>query len=653
MDLRTSVFFDDTTPLDALIAQATDDPVRLSANDVAIAEAGVAKEGEVWSPQLLEYEAWVSSDEDPEKELRTANDVGLLFAGTRSMGYSPEELDRLLKNAMKGSDLARADSSAVVRQTEYGTGDEVDLHGGYTVRECAGGYALVGADLRRFAAAACHEEELVVVLPAYIDDKPVVRVAAEVFARRYVQGVGIRLLIVPDTVKVIAASTFATISVGHIHLGQKLERIGDQPCDLSGVSPRIGKRAYTVAEGNTHYKAIDGHLLTHSGNRLLFFSPPYTERVSVPEGVVQIDATALCEGCGKPQLVFAPETLARVGSREFDDAVWVCPETAAARKPLEDRGVRLASPQAMQLDGCWYDFDGEGAVLIAGPPAPKSVSQRFADAAAARHAGIADERPSDAIKNPLAPDRDTLMLPREVDGRPLRRIAARALPYAPAMLVLPSTVRVVERNNACRGTKQLVLPEGLERIGEHSFCSRIFEGAVSIPKSVYAIGEGCFEYSLCRLEHTGSILHISADQLLSCFSEGQPGHVPFSFERYDELLTSGKNLPDYLGAMLHRLADPCKPAPRIVNALVEKLRDQERASLERVAREGDRAMVEALLQDGFITEKNFNLQIELLRSCNRADCVLYLMEWHEAQRKAQEGEDGAGKAKSARSRFAL
>lgn len=42
-------------------------------------------------------------------------------------------------------------------------------------------------------------------------------------------------------------------------------------------------------------------------------------------------------------------------------------------------------------------------------------------------------------------------------------------------------------------------------------------------------------------------------------------------------------------------------------------------------------MVEALVRDGFIDERTFDRQIELLRACNRTDCVLYLMERHREQ----------------------
>ena len=191
--------------------------------------------------------------------------------------------------------------------------------------------------------------------------------------------------------------------------------------------------------------------------------------------------------------------------------------------------------------------------------------------------------------------------------------------------------------------REAALPEGLEAIGPHCFCSRILEGPVSIPASVRSIGEGSFEYAVCRLERTGTIVHVSADQLLTCFLTDAEDGVPFDYGRYDELLRSGKNLPDKLGAVLHRLTVPYRLEDATRTALVAYLRDHEREAQKRVAQEGDRAMVEALVRDGFVDERTFDRQIELLRACNRTDCVLYLMEQHRAQSKPT----------SVRERFAL
>lgn len=648
------VFHNDDADIGDLVREAIAHPRHLRAGEADVRDAARAREGEVWSPQLLPYEEWVSSaradGRAPANEMLPAQQIGLIYSGARSMGIEREELDAVLDRATAGSALARPESSAVLApRVLEDEGGKFALRDAVAVRREDDGYALVAFDLKRLArAAGC--DHAVAVLPSSVEGVPIVRITAEAFARRFVQGVGVRLLVVPDTVRRIDASAFSAVSAGCIHLGAAVERMGEQPCDLAGVSPRLGSRAYSVDPRNAHYSSREGSLFENGGARLLFAAPPYAEQVTVPEGVEEIGHSALCAGCVPPRVVHAPRSLARVSSKEWDDAVWVCPAQSLAAAPLHARGVRLAGERMVERDGCFYDFDENGAVLVAGSAAPKSVSRRFAEAAAVRHAGMADLAPSAAIKAPAPAARASLALPSEVDGRPLVRVGVRALPYAPSILSVPDTVRVIERDNACRGTERLALPEGIESIGAHCFCSRSFAAPVRIPRSVKRIGQGCFEYAACLLEHTGSVVHVSADQLLSCFGDADVlGGVPFDFDAYDELLLSGRNLPDRLGALIHRAADPHAPSDEVTHALMERLREQEQEARRRIARDGDRRQIEALLAAGFIDEASFDDQIELLRACNRTDCVLFLMEEH----KRRHGGACSDRRASARERFAL
>ena len=153
-----------------------------------------------------------------------------------------------------------------------------------------------------------------------------------------------------------------------------------------------------------------------------------------------------------------------------------------------------------------------------------------------------------------------------------------------------------------------------------------------------SIGEGCFEYGIVRLEHTGTIVHISANQLLNCFVErtddemaalegaGPAERVPFDFERYDRMLCEGRSLPDRLGALVHRIASPAGLAEKKRGNLVAQLRAEADAAMEYVAREGDSETVARLVDVGFIDDATFDRQIELLRRANRTDCVMLLME---------------------------
>ncbi|RNL49081.1 hypothetical protein [Paraeggerthella hongkongensis] len=646
---NTLVYHGADAPIDDLLDQAIKNPAQLDVRDVDVIEAARAAEGEVWSPQLPAYRAWVAGPEPDDVPSGSGREGDLFSAGALWMG----EFDELLAQAADaGQDAGCASASLRARMDE-------GLRGAVGVRQVPGGYALTAFDLHRFAAAVGESEDLVVMLPAFVDGVPVVRVAVEAFARRFVQGVGVRLLVVPDTVKHVAANAFAAMSAQRIHIGRNVSQLGEQRCDLAGVSPRLARREYSVDAANARYCAREGSLFSHDGKELVFLASPYGERVSLPDGVERVVAAAFADGCEPPAVVDSSPALARVDARGWDDAVWRCPAKAPAYRALRKRGVRLAGPSAVELDGCWYDFDDEGAVLVAGPPKPVSVSRRFAEQAAVRAVAVrgkdeaaaaaacglspsaaaaeaatefaASGEAGSTVDYVSASASDILALPRQVDGRPLVRIGVRALPFAPASVVVPDTVRVVERDNACRGTKRLVLPEGLQAIGAHCFWSRKLEGPVPLPASCRSVGEGSFEYSVCRLSHTGAIVHVSADQLLSCFLTDAPDGIPFDFARYDELLRSGKNLPDRLGALLHRLATPFRLSEETRSVLVSHLRGYGKEAQERVAREGDRDMVEALVEAGFIDEASFDRQIELLRSCNRTDCVAYLMEWHRGQ----------------------
>lgn len=263
-----------------------------------------------------------------------------------------------------------------------------------------------------------------------------------------------------------------------------------------------------------------------------------------------------------------------------------------------------------------------------------------------------------------APTTSRLALPRNVKGRPLTSIAARALESAPAVLTIPSTVREIGNGNTCKGTRTLMLPEGLKRIGAHCFCSRTLEGPVAIPASVTSIGKGSFEYAICRLAHPqaeGLVVHITSDQLISCFLEGAPDGIPFDFARYDEQLIAGRGLPDHLGALLHRLAAPFRLADDTRKRIVEALLARADDAMKRVAREGDVALVQNLIDTGFITPDTFARQIEYLRAANRTDCVLFLMKWnHEREKTETKDQAVAGTAnqsavasQKSRSRFAL
>ena len=418
--------------------------------------------------------------------------------------------------------------------------------------------------------------------------------------------------------------------------------------------------------------------------RLIFASAPYAEHFVVPDGVRVMSAAAFAKGCPPPRVIDVPDSLERVDGSMNPETLWRASDPAALARIVARCGGRVTDFQAVEKNQCWYGFaegndpaekdgfareDGVAkepsvaaengsreAHLVAGPPAPDSPSRQFSSAAHARMRGAtavsAREAAANAASAMAAPvsATDRLALPREVEGAPLTLIAERALITAPATLVIPDTVREVRDGNACKGTRKLMLPEGLRTIGAHCFCSRTLVGPVLIPASVTSIGEGSFEYAIVRLAAADAVVHITSDQLISCFLEDVEDGIPFDFARYDDQLLVGRGLPDHLGALLHRVAAPFRLAPEMRDRIVEALRERAAEAVQYVAREGDIAMVRALADAGFLNDVElFDRQIERLRASNRTDCVLFLMNWQHDRAEATR----ATAPKRARDRFAL
>ncbi len=565
-----------------------------------------------------------------------------------------------------------------------------------TVRRDGDGFAVSAVHLGVLAEHGLPADNLVVVVPSSIDGVPVTRIASEAFARRFTSGAHVRLLVVPDTVEVVGAQAFGSVCAETVYLGAGVRTYDPAPLDLALPNPRLEARRYRVSAANERLAVQDGCLLEKMGDtnaegwgdchgvtedrssgsdagknadvpsdestpfsgswRLLFAEAPYEERLALPEGVRVMGPAAFAKSCPPPRVLDAPDSLMRVDGAVHPETIWRGSDRGALARIVQRCGGRVTDFQAVEEDQCWYGFaDGE-ARLVAGPPAPDSVSRRFSSAAHARVRKGAALSPREIAAEAAAalvapaPVTDRLALPRMVQGMPLTTIAERALITAPATLALPDTVRTVHDGNACKGTRKLMLPAGLQSIGAHCFCSRSLVGPVLIPASVESIGEGSFEYAVVRLEAADAVVHVTSDQLISCFTEAAAGGVPFDFARYDDQLLVGRGLPDHLGALLHRVAASFRLAPEMRARIVDALRERAADAVAYVAREGDIAMVRALAEAGFLDDAAlFDRQIERLRASNRTDCVLFLMNWQHDRTEAAR----PATPQRARDRFAL
>ena len=756
MSGNTVVFRDATSSLDDLIARAQENPVHLMLADVTIEEPGHPIEGENWRPQLAPYKPWVHDAALDETEELDGTDGDLLIVGALGMGISDEERMGIIGSAVRGEEGEGPTASAVgqaigesarklsphelwtlgqtprwhpkeeakdpsCKSTSETQGRETSLSDRgasqseetyfatnvpITVRRDGEGYAVSAVHLGKLAEHGLRADGLIVVVPSFIDDVPVVRIASEAFSRRFTSGAQVRLLVVPDTVEVVGSQAFNAVSAEVVYLGAGVRMYDPSPLDMALPNPRLEARRYLVSPANKCYAIKEDCLLERAEGgrsersgagdarlssseatasfRLIFASAPYAGHFVSPDGVRVMSAAAFAKGCPPPRVIDVPDSLERVDGSVNPETLWRASDPAALARIVARCGGRVTDFQAVEKNQCWYGFtegndpaekdgfaweDGVAkepsvaakggsreAHLVAGPPAPDSPSRQFSSAAHARMRGAtavsAREAAANAASAMAAPvsATDRLALPREVGGAPLTLIAERALITAPATLVIPDTVREVRDGNACKGTRKLMLPEGLRTIGAHCFCSRTLVGPVLIPASVTSIGEGSFEYAIVRLAAADAVVHITSDQLISCFLEDAEDGIPFDFARYDDQLLVGRGLPDHLGALLHRVAAPFRLAPEMRDRIVDALRERAAEAVQYVAREGDIAMVRALADAGFLNDVElFDRQIERLRASNRTDCVLFLMNWQHDRAEATR----ATAPKRARDRFAL
>lgn len=581
----------------------------------------------------------------------------LMSSGSLNMGMDEEVLHELM------SDIELERETADPRPRRAAARPSA-LENVFSAVECEGGCKLTGVNLHRFSDNTGIRRDIVVNIPASIGGVPVVRLGSGCFARLKTRGIAVRAIIVPASVSYIEDGAFSHVSADFIHIGKGAERLGSHPFDMSSASPRSKRRVWSVDPENGAYLRLDAAsqaqggctgIATRDGKRLVCGDAPSEAELRLPDGLEEVDAGAWPQGCPAPSCVRYPSSLRQVECATFDRSLWIG-ENAPAVRQLRRRGARIASPLAVHLDEAWYDLDGDEAVLVCGPAVGLSVSQKFATNAIRKLEGEHAIVPSAATASGVSRHDGHAKVfapPRTIGGRTLRRIARNAVQHAAETVTLPPTVRRVEDGNAFKRTRNLSLPEGLEVIGAHCFCSRELEGIVQIPSSVRSIGTGSFEYAVCRFAVNGAIVHIPADQLLNCFIGAGSGHgeqacpagaAPFDFARYDAVLEGGKNIPDRLGALIHRLETPVGLSEATRRTLLEKLEGYGDAALERIAQEGSLAQVVKLYESGFIAAGRFERQIELLRRHNRIDCVMYLMDQHAKDQPKQA---------SSKSRFSL
>lgn len=626
--MQQMFFMDATTPVDALIRWAQENPIDLSLDDVRMAGTP-ASSGEIFSPQLLPYDEWVATTPVAEEDER-----GLFEAGALHM-VDDETFKELLSSASQYSVegvLVDANGHPIdpnAQRVAASSPDEVPQDGIIGVRLDPDGYAIVDVNLHEYKNRLGEKvENLVIILPQSIDGIPVVRLAGSAFSARLVNGIGVRLVVTPDSVAHIRRDAFAPLAVNDIFISRSVQVIEPQEFNAKTATVRADHISFHVDPRNPAFASHEGSLYTRDGKELMFQAFPYPQELVLPEGLERVAAGAFVRNTPGPEIVRCPSSLSRVDSKPTPDrlwnpeTMWVCADGSDIERMLNSRRPITLSPRFVRDDeGFFYDITPEGEAHLA--------------------------------RSPRACGR--VALPESVEGHPLVHIREGALPKRLTGLVIPPSVRSIGPNNLCTGLEELVLPDGIREIDESNFRSRKLAGTVRIPTSLVNIGRGCFENALCRFEACGVTVQVSPNLQLSCFIgdagdpvPGDPEHdgIPFDFAAYDEYLTSNHHVPDRLGAILLRVQNPYRMSAQAQSSLLAWLRQNEEKAMERIGRIGDPQLLDRLCEMGFITEETIDRQAEALRRLHRTDAVLFLMDYRQKH-------FGAAKQESVRSRFAL
>ncbi len=582
--MNATLFEDNSTDIEKLVEQALSNPIDLPLRMASVDDTPQAASGENWAPHLAPYKTW--------KPGKRNDGLGLLEAGNLD-----QSMDAASRRYALEQGLAAAASESVVRlDGEPDTESQPMI----SARKGEAGWTIVEFNLHKWVRNLGHAvHDAVVVVPASIDGQPVVGLAANAFRPRQVNGIGVRLLVLPEGLLRVADDALSALSVRTVYLSETIEEFGAQRFSGGSASsaPCI---SFIVDPSNPRFESNEGSLLTADGSSLLFQRYPYPAVLTLAQGVRRVGPGAWVRGVPGPECVVCPATLETVESQPNPDLLWN-PDTLWACEHGSDleRRMNTGRPVALGRDfvrteeGLYFDIDGMQAELV-GSPATM----------------------------------DTITVPAQVKGLPVTAVREGALPRRVGSLSLSDGIQRIGPRNPCTGLHTLQLPAALESVGEGSFRSRSVRHIVEIPASVREIGRGCFEGLLCRLERCDAVVRVPSDVMLSCFLEGEAAAeagLPFDFRAYDGWLLSGRHVPDKVGALLARLQTPFALSDADRDAMTAVLREREAETLDQVARAGDPQQLEVLAEAGFFTEDNIDRASDLMRRAQRTDCALFLM----------------------------
>ena len=357
----------------------------------------------------------------------------------------------------------------------------------YSVKD---GYAVLG--YAPFVKRAVHPPTKgAVTIPASLGGYPVREIGE--FAFHSCQS--LTSVTIPEGVTTIAPRSFTWCGISTLTLPKSVSEVSGEAFATSGTSEKEYSISVTVADGNEHYKTVDGFLLTKDGTELVF-SPMLKVRAAVPSTVKRIGKDAFCNHVRLEEVVL-PASVETIGESAFLDCSGLKKIVFGGNAPqIGDYALRNTSATGYVGVGTtgWGSVPGtwNGVSLVYGKDNGGPYQETVDGIEWTYYVvkGGAEPRRGGSSRAAIATNTvGSVEIPGSLGGRPVTSVGNGAFYecYKVSNVIVPETVTNIASAafNLC-GIRTVKLPSYLASIGQSSFSWSEFR-SLTIPEGVKEI----------------------------------------------------------------------------------------------------------------------------------------------------------------------
>jgi hypothetical protein len=375
-----------------------------------------------------------------------------------------------------------------------------------------------------------------VTIPDKISDLPVTRIGQSAFA----DCPSLTEVTIPASVRTIEDGAFSNcinlrkvkISTGVTSIGMKVFYGCEDfteitiPATVSYIDEQAfsdcrGLAAIHVDPANPHFSSVDGVLFDKAKTTLIVCPPGKTGHVSIPPGVIHIEARAF-RGCRHLNDITIPPSVTHIGDNAFQD----CPELPTALRVEEivaksgDYSYSINAIGKAAITG--FNTNYAGTLIITNTLDGRLVAS-IKDAAFRGCVGLTDVTIPSTVNSigygafERCTNLTRITIPSSVTS--IRGGAFRDCSSL-AKVTIPSSVTHIGRYAffRCRNLTSVAIPVGVRRLTPRVFneCSNLQD--ITIPAAVTVIGEGAFYgcKSLREVTIPSEVTEIEANAFSSC-----------------------------------------------------------------------------------------------------------------------------------------